>query len=41
MIGDDDPTLQSKVIEALGKASRPTYTDIKVNWGVPAKSVIF
>jgi hypothetical protein len=34
MIDDDDPTLQSKVIQALKLATAPSFTQVAVDWGV-------
>jgi hypothetical protein len=41
MIEDNDPTLHTKVIEALKAASSPSFTDIRVDWGIYQGGVIF
>ena len=40
-VGEADPALQGKVIEALESSSRPAFTDLRVDWGVPSEKVLF
>ena len=41
MIEDNDPSLQSKVIQALKLATAPSFTSVAVNWGTYQGAVQF